>query len=256
MAKNASRSRWLPYSYRFLIILLVTACGTFEVAMEEPTASPPASPGPPAGSTAPPQSEPAATPVHIEAAGEADHIQAIAWYGTIHSVPGAERGNDYLKMWHLDIWPKFGRAVGVAGSDPATGAEIERLRDTDTKARFWGRLTCGVGDYGACQFLVTRVSADDGGPSYGPEPVEGWEGTIGRLPAQPGSQNDMLYFVLAGEVPVLYGIAGAKPAVQEALVRLPEGGNMVRIWGSLSSGGQPVTGTLIEVERLELVGPS
>jgi hypothetical protein len=153
----------------------------------------------------------------------------------------------------LDIWPKFGRAVGIAGIDPAIEAEIERIRDKDIKATFWGRLTCGVGDYGACQLMVNRLSANDGGPVFTPERVESWQGTIGQLPVQPGSQNDILYFVLAGDVPVLYGIASADPAIQEELERLPEAGLTVRIWGALSSKARPVTGSFIDVERLEVV---
>ncbi len=180
---------------------------------------------------------------------------AVAWYGSIHSVPGGEEDSDYLKLWHLSIWPKFGRAVGLVGVEPAVNAEIERLRDKDIKATFWGDLTCGVADYGACQLLVERLSSDDGGPQYGPDTVEAWQGSVGRLPVQPGSQNNLLYFTLEGQVIALYGITGADPAVQAELDRLAENGADIRIWGELNNKAQPVTGTAINVDRLEVVSP-
>jgi hypothetical protein len=176
----------------------------------------------------------------------------------VHTVVGAEAGYDYMKLWHLDIWPKFGRAVGIVGADPAIKAEIDRLRDKDMKATFWGRLTCGVGDYGACQLMVTHLSANDGGPLYSPDEIEGWEGSIGRLPRQPGDQNSLLYFVLEGEVPILYGINGGDASIQAELEHLGDTEVAVRIWGELRIKAQQLTGTIIDVARIEVVetGPA
>jgi hypothetical protein len=100
---------------------------------------------------------------------------------------------------------------------------------------------------------VNRLSANDSGSNYAPDQVEGWEGTVGRLPAQPGSQNERLYFVLDGEIPVLYGIASTNPGIQGELERLKETGSTIRIWGEVRSKAQPVTGTLIDVERFEMM---
>ena len=239
-------ARWALTAGLFLALLLSSACGTLDVSVEESAAEQ-------AGATGAPISPPTETP----GAGE----PAVAWYGTIHSVPGSQVGDDYLKLWHLAIWPKFGRAVGLTGADPAIEAEIARLRDKDIKATFWGDLTCNVADYGGCRLLVRRISADDGGPQYEPDRVEGWTGQVGRLPVQPGSQNSLLYFILDGPVTVLYGIAGADPALQAELERLagedlhPEGGEAIRIWGELRPKAQPVTGTVIDVTRLEPVSP-
>jgi hypothetical protein len=183
-------------------------------------------------------------------------LEIAAWHGTIHTVPGSEPGHDYFKPWHLNIWPKYGPAVGITGIDPTIDAEIDRLRDTDVKATLWGRLTCGVGDYGACQLMVTRMTANDGGPLFTPDQVKGWEGTIGELPVQPGSQDNSLYFVLPGQVPALYGISSEDPAIQAELERLVGSNTIIRIWGELSSKVQPVTGSMLDVKRLELVGQS
>ena len=141
------------------------------------------------------------------------------------------------------------------------GKEILYLSDQDITATFWGDLTCNVADYGNCQLLVERISAGDGGPQVDPDRVEGWQGHIGRLPVQPGSQNDLLYFVLDGPIPVLYGLGGVDSETQSELDRLaglesqPEGGATIRIWGLLRDKAQAVTGTRIDVERLEILSP-
>jgi hypothetical protein len=232
-------------------LLCVTACGTLQVAVQE-TATPgtPLHAVTPTGSAAPALVE---TPLPLESGRQGTPLEVIAWHGQIHSVPGADPHYDYLKLWHLNLWPKFGRAVGIVGANPAIDAEIDRIRDRDIRATFWGTLICGVGDYGACQLRVTRVSANDGGPVFDPDPVEGWEGTIGWLPAPPGSQESIHYFVLPGEVPVLYGITSTDPSLQGELERLQDTGTTVRIWGELRSRIQPVTGTLIDIDRVEVV---
>ena len=102
--------------------------------------------------------------------------------------------------------------------------------------------------------MVTRITANDGGPLFKPDRVEGWEGTNGQLPVQPGSQSKSLYFVLPGGVPALYGISSEDPALQLELEGLIDAEESVLIWGELRSRAQPVTGTLIEVNRLEVVG--
>jgi hypothetical protein len=236
-------------------LALISACGTLDVSVEEPIAAQ-STPSTEATSTGSPSLQ-AATP-----AAPTEVVQAIAWYGTVHKVPDSDGDSDYFKAWHLAIWPKFGRAVGLTGVDLAVNAEIERLRDRDTKASFWGDLICSVADYGGCQLLVERISADDGGPQYAPDSVDGWTGRIGRLPVQPGSQNDLLYFVVDGPEVVLYGIAGDDPAIQAELEHLagqtvaPEAGEgRIRVWGTLTPKAQPVTGTVIRVTRLESVSP-
>ncbi len=261
--KKIVKGRHFPGIICFLLALsFISACGTLDVSVDESVADQDA-PAEVVTRASEPNHTPMAPPGTRDLAdtSPADTIPAVAWYGSIHSIPGGQEGDDYLKPWHLAIWPKFGPAVGLTGFDPAVTAEIERLRDRDTKATFWGNLTCNVADYGACQLLVERISADDGGPQYETDRVEGWTGQVGRLPVQPGSQNELLYFVLDGPLTVLYGIVSDDPAIQAELERLagealePEGGGNVRIWGELDHKAQPVTGTIIRVERLEAVSP-
>ena len=241
----------LIISVLWLVLLLSGACGTLDIGIEEP------------GADGRPQATGerglAVTVAATEAPGES--FPVVAWYGSIHSVSGSTDGGDYLKPWHLAIWPKFGQAVGLTGANQAVDDEIERLRDRDVKATFWGEMTCGVADYGGCQLLVEWLSADDGGPPVEAERIEGWQGRVGHLPVQPGSANDQLYFVLDGRVLALYGVTSADPAIQDELERLagetdqPGGGAGIRIWGELTSKAQPVTGTAINVDRIEPVSP-
>jgi hypothetical protein len=229
----------------------ITACGTIQVAVDQ-TATPamPVLEVTVTQSAAPISAETATPP---ESGGHGMPQEVVAWYGQIHSVSGADPHYDYLKLWHLSIWHKYGRAVGIVGASPAIDAEIDRVRDRDTRITVWGTMACGVGDYGACQLRVTRFSANDGGPTFEPERIEGWGGTIGWLPGPPGSQQGIHLFVLSGEFPVLYGIASADPSIQEQLRDLQDTETVVRIWGELRSRVQPVTGTLIDIDRLEIL---
>ena len=233
-------------------LLAITACGTLNVAVEDTIATP----GTALNVTAPTERQQPTlveTPATVGVGPQNGMIEVIAWYGELHSVSGADPHYDYLKLWHLGTWHKFGRAVGIVGANPAIDAEIDRIRDRDVRATFWGTLVCGVGDYGACQLRVTRLSANDGGPTFDPEPVAGWAGTIGWLPGPPGSQESVQYFGLAGEIPVLYGITSSEPSVQEQLDDLQHTETVVRIWGELRSRVQPVTGTQIDIDRLEIL---
>lgn len=241
MSRMMRDLRHLFWALLVLPVVSLTACGTFTVRIEQPGEPTVAASGPFQETATPETRQPT-------------EIEAVGWYGSIHSVSGAEPDNDFFKPWHLSLWPKFGRAVGVAGADPALNAEIDRLRDRDTKAVLWGSLTCGVSDYGTCQLMVTRLSADDGGPMVSPEPVTGWEGTVGFLPQQPGSQNDLLYFVLTGKIPILYGIASPDATIQAELEQLAGTNQEIYIWGTLQPKAQPTTGTRIDVTRLEIIG--
>lgn len=249
MAHRTRGLERLPWFSAVVVLLAVTACGTLQVAVDETVA--PVTPLPEVTPTqrAMPTLVETTTPPKSDQQGNPQKV--VAWYGQIHSVSGADPQYDYLKLWHLNIFFKYGRAVGIVGANPAIDAEIDRIRDRDVRVTVWGTLVCGVGDYGACQLRVARFSANDGGPTFDPEPVEGWQGTIGWLPGPPGSQQGVHLFVLSGEFPVLYGITSANLSLQKQLGDLQDTETVVRIWGELHSRVQPVTGTLIDIDRLE-----
>jgi hypothetical protein len=257
--ENSSQAFIVARLLRVLVLpcLLVgtiffAACGTLNVNVAEPTAMLEITRSS-LNETERPETTTDASAAIAQDSQQRAPLEIAAWYGTIHTVPGSEPSHDYFKPWHLNIWPKYGPAVGLTGGDPSIDAEIDRIRDTDVKATVWGRLTCGVADYGACQLIVTRLTANDGGPLFTPDPVEGWEGTIGDIPVQPGSQENSLHFVLPGGVPALYGISSEDPAIQAELERLAGSSTTIRIWGELLSRTQPLTGSLIDVKRLERV---
>jgi len=247
--------RVLVLAYLLFGTIFFAACGTLNVNVAEPTAMLDTTRSS-LNETERPETTMEASATIAQDNYQREPLEIVAWHGTVHTVPGSEPGHDYFKPWHLNIWPKYGPAVGITGADPSINAELDRLRDTDVKTTLWGWLTCGVGDYGACQLMVTRLTANDGGPLFAPDKVEGWEGTIGELPVQPGSQDKSLYFVLPGGVPALYGISSEDPAIQAELERLSGSNASIRIWGELSSKAQPVTGSILDVKRLERVDQS
>ena len=237
----------------FFLLCSLAACGLVEVAWEEPTAVAVALATATDPLTSPPPTPPATTTENPD--GTAQPQRAVAWYGQVRTLPDTAAGDDYLKLWHLAIWPKFGRAIGLVGADATLEAEIRRLRDRDVSAHFWGTVVCGVDDYGGCHLRVTRVAADDGSAGFAAEAVEDWEGVIVSLPAQPGSANRALAFARSGYVIALYGVGSDLPALRAELQRLADSNSTVKVWGQVGPRdvAQPATGALLEVTQLEEV---
>jgi len=166
----------------------------------------------------------------------------MCWYSRVDSAPEDSAIDDYLVL----LPEQARRAVDVTGADEAIEAEIEALRDTGTYAHFWGPLNCDLG----CQLVVTRLRPEGPeGPFFDPDPVEGWEGTIVSNP--PDAQFDD-YFVLAGSIPVRYGIDSADATIAAQLENLRDTGSIIRVWGQVTCPAIDFHGTLIQVTRLEV----
>lgn len=170
----------------------------------------------------------------------------VGWLGRVVSLPTGGQFDDYLALE-----PEGAGEIGLTGADNTVAAQIQMLRDSTTFAHFWGTLTCPVLDYGGCQLVVTRLREDRPGPSFEPDPVEGWEGTIVSFP--PGSQFDD-YFCLAGDFPVGYGIDSPDPTLAAQLAGLRDTGTTIRVWGELVCPTINAFGTGITVNRIEVVG--
>jgi len=170
----------------------------------------------------------------------------VGWLGRVVSLPAGGQFDDYLVLE-----PEGAGEVGLTGADNTVEAQIQVLRDSDTYAHFWGALTCPVLDYGGCQLVVSRLRKDRPGPSFDPDPVEGWEGIIVSFP--PGSQFDD-YFLLAGDFPVGYGIDSLDPTLAAQLAGLRDTGTAIRVWGELVCPTINAYGTGIVVSRIEIVG--
>jgi hypothetical protein len=192
---------------------------------------------------------PTETPAPLPTEPPAPIGEPIAcWYGRVESTPEGGQFDDYL------ILPpeEARRAVGIEGADEAIEGEILALRDSGTYAHLWGALNCDVPDYGGCQLLVTRLRPDrPGGPFFDPDPVEGWEGTLFSTPE--GAQFDD-YFVLAGSIPVRYGIVdNLDGTIAAQLKSLRDTGAVIRVWGRVMCPIIDFAGTQILVDRLEVV---
>jgi hypothetical protein len=170
----------------------------------------------------------------------------VGWIGRVVSLPAGGQFDDYLVLQ-----PEGAGEIGLTGADNTAEAQIQMLRDSDTYAHFWGTLTCPVLDYGGCQLVVTRLREDRPGPSFAPDPVEGWEGIVVGNP--PGSQFDD-YFRLAGNFPVGYGIDSPDPVLAAQLADLRDTGTSIRVWGELVCPTINAFGTGISVSRIEVVG--
>jgi hypothetical protein len=191
----------------------------------------------------------------VDAAGQVTDLAAppsgttvVAWLGYVVSTPDGAQFDDFVTILPEGQVGEF----GIEGADEVIEAEIVALRDHKEPgkyAHFWGTLRCDVIDYGGCQLLVTRIRS--GIDITDPEPVEDWEGIIISNP--PGSQFDD-YFLLAGDMPVAYGIASLDPTVRTQLESLRDSGTTIRVWGQLRAGVPDAFGSQIEVTGIEVMG--
>jgi hypothetical protein len=181
----------------------------------------------------------------------------VAWYGYVASVPEGGQFDDCLVLSPEEAR----RAVGIEGVDEEVEAEIVALRGQEEPgkyAHFWGTLVCDVLDYAGCQVRVAKLRLEGPGPFFGPDPVDGWEGTIVSGPAGPRSGGDDYLIVIVDGIPIEYGIDSQDEAVAATIDSLRDSGAVVRVWGELSAGVIDWNGTQILVERLEtvLAGPA
>ena len=170
----------------------------------------------------------------------------VACYGHVIKLPDKYPFDDFLSSVGAGDF-------GLVGANAEVEAAIEALRDKEEPgkyAHFWGTISCGVDDYGTCQFVVSRLRPDAIGPFFDPDPVEGWEGTIVSNP--PMAQYDD-YFVLAGDFPLGYGIDSSDAALAAQLTDLRDTRTSIRVWGQLYAGVMDVNGVRIDVTRLEVV---
>lgn len=172
---------------------------------------------------------------------------AVCWYGRVDSTPADAAIDDYLVL----LPEEAKRAVDVVGADATIESEILALRDTGTYAHLWGTLNCDVPGWGGCQVVVDRLRPEGPeGPFFGPDPVEGWTGS---LFGTPGDAQFDDYFVLSGGVPMRYGIGSADATVAAQLEDLRDAGAIIRLWGQVACPAIDVQGSHIQVDRIEVV---
>ena len=174
-------------------------------------------------------------------------LPVVGWYGSVHGLPAEARFDDYLSLL-----PEGAGEVGLVGASPAVESQIEALRDQEEPnkyAHFWGTLSCGLSDYGGCQLLATHLRPDGPGLVFGPDPVEGWEGTIVTNSAW--AQIDDA-FVLAGDYPVHYGVWSEDSMLTAQIEGVRNSGLAVQLWGQITCGIMDANGCQIQVFQLDI----
>jgi putative hemolysin len=170
-------------------------------------------------------------------------IRAVAWYGY---VIGGDQGD------RLVLYPEGAGELALVGDDDEHQAQIAELRDKPEPGRnanFWGFVHCDAGD---CTLVADRIRVDAPGVMYPPESVEGWQGTLITLSAEPGSGPDDA-FVLAGDWPLHYGVWSEDAELAAQLESLRDTRQSFRIWGRLTAGVPDANATQIVVTRIELL---
>jgi hypothetical protein len=172
------------------------------------------------------------------------------WWGEIVGNPPGSQWDDYFRRQIVN-----GGQYGIESLDSELQAQIVALRDTGTTVHVWGTLHHHVPDYNAAQIQVTRIEVPGSPkpPEIAEEPVEGWRGTIGKLPW--GSQFGTFFERDDGQ---RFGIQalGANAAVRQQIETYQWTGAQVRVWGRSITGIPDVNGRRVEVERIEAIsGP-
>jgi putative hemolysin len=179
-------------------------------------------------------------------ASESSTSQVVAWYGRVISA-----GTDLPAESKLLIAPEGTGEVFITGENGEIENMIISIRDKEPPANyanFWGWLDCPSAD--ACLLTVTKIRLDGPGDFFEPDMLEGWEGTIITTSTEPGSGgNDCI--VVSGEFDIQYGISGADETISQQIEEYKDSTQLVRIWGTLTSGIPDWNGTQIMVSKIE-----
>ena len=164
------------------------------------------------------------------------------WGGFIKSLPEDAQYDDYLSL-DGDI------GVGIQSADNTVAGQIQIVTDSSTFVHIWGIMHCPAVDYGGCYVEVTQLREDKPGPFYEPDAVSGWVGSLKGYAE--GSQHDDA-FVLAGDLPVIFGIESTDESLAAQLKDFRDTGQLIKIWGEVTCGVPSPNGALIMVSEIEL----
>jgi hypothetical protein len=164
------------------------------------------------------------------------------WGGFIKSLPDGAQFDDYLSLGE-------DAGVGIQPADSIVSGQIQIVKDTQTFVHIWGKLHCPALDYGGCYVEVSKLREDKPGPFYDPDPVSGWVGTVKGFGE--GAQHDD-YFILSGDLLVIFGIESSDENIAEQLKNLRDTGQIIKVWGEVSCGVPSPNGALIMVTEIEV----
>jgi hypothetical protein len=194
----------------------------------------------------PPAPTPTPAPTPVESTTE----PVLDWVGVIVSNPPGSQFDDYFQRQIVT-----GDQYGIESLDPDIQAQIVALRDTGTTVYVWGTLYHNVPDFNATQIIVTRleIPKPPEPPEITEEPVEGWIGTIVKLPIF--TQFDTYFERNDGE---RFGIEAmdVDPTIRQQIEDYRWTGALVQVWGRLVTHVLDFEGRQIQVERIEAMsGP-
>ncbi|MFP3897148.1 MAG: NADase-type glycan-binding domain-containing protein [Anaerolineales bacterium] len=199
---------------------------------EEPTATPTESPSP---TSAPEETE------DVEGATE----DVEGWVGTVINLPA---GNQFGQYFEREDGEEFD--IGAVSDD--LWQRIREAKQSGVQIKIWGTLYRGVPGDEARHIEIERIEmlSDPSEPfsEEEGEPVEGWTGTIYKLP--PGNQFGQHLVRDDGE---RFGIGATDDAVREKMNDAMWTGAQVKVWGTLYHGVPAAEARQIQVERLEVV---
>jgi hypothetical protein len=175
-------------------------------------------------------------PSSSEAAGEA----VAGWVGTVADLPP---GNQFGQLFEREDGEQF----GLGTPTDAVREQVAEARSTGAKVKVWGVLHTGVPADGARTLVVERIEFVSH-PEHEGEPVEGWTGTVGKLP--PGNQFGRRFVRDDGEQ---YGIATTDDGIRQRLNEAAWDGARIKIWGRLHTGVPASEAHQIEIERVEIL---
>ncbi len=176
-----------------------------------------------------------------------DGRPAIGWYGRV--VDG--RGDDPLQDGFVPDG-EDGVQIGLKAADTAVADLIDSFKGSIGGVHVWGTLVCDDAAPEGCFVRAVRAWQKGSGTSVPePDPVDRWQGTVVSNPeASPFDDH----FLLAGDIPVRYGIASSEPALAAQLQSMRDSGTTIGVWGQLSYGMPDINDMQIEVIAIEVVG--
>jgi hypothetical protein len=164
---------------------------------------------------------------------------------SVHSLPTGSAFDDMAR-----VWSDPEQQLGVRGVDATAEEALAALRDTGRLVTVEAWRDLDVADYGDAQLVVESVTQVWPLPerTAGDRVVEAWLGQIVLLPTG-ASYDDYFDCRWPGGQ---YGIAAEDEALAEALRRLGESGELVRVWGLLQEDVIDYSESRLVVTRIEL----
>jgi putative hemolysin len=179
-----------------------------------------------------------------ETTGNTTPKQVYGWFGIVVAPQGNRPFEDYLMLS-----PDENVRVALIPADDEVANTLDYLENSGRHTHVWGSLICEDEGSDSCRVEVTRLRPDGPAEDVAPDPVEGWRGTLRRMPAS--AQFDDVFILDDPRFPVHYGIEARDPILADQLNTLAASGEPCVISGDLACGVIDVNGCQIQVTQIE-----